>query len=32
MERKGNIHKVDLAFHYSVYDTIICICAFVIAF
>jgi hypothetical protein len=32
IERKGNIHEVYLAFHYSVYDAVICVCAFVIAF
>jgi hypothetical protein len=32
MERGANIHEVYLAFHYSVYDAVICVCAFVVAF
>jgi hypothetical protein len=32
MERRANIHEVDLAFHYSVHDTVICVCTFMVAF
>ncbi len=32
IEGSLDVHEVDLAFHYSVHDAVICVSAFVVAF